>query len=181
MADNVTFSWGDAATRDDGSAHHQQIVESSFVVSDNFNRPANTTPYSVDDAVSDNATAGSVTPLSWTLPYTAGRATDIKIRKSDQTVATPTLRLYLFSASPTVAAGDNESWTTSPPTLANCLGFVDVDVTEAGSDDAVGFAQCSIPLDGLTSKVVYGLLRTLSAFTPASAETFTVDIKGYAA
>lgn len=136
----------------------------------NFNRPANTTAYAADDAVANNATAGSVTRLEYDPAQSRGVIRRVRIRKSDQTVATPTLRLYLFDATFTVGAGDNAAFTAP---LQDCIGYVDVPVTTAGSDDAVGWANCDIPYQGAK---VYGLLQTLSAFAPASAETFTVDL-----
>ena len=139
-------------------------------VSTNFNRPADTTAYAANDAVADNTTAGSVTKLSWSIPRAAGIIRRVRIRKSDQTVATPTIRLWLWDATFTVGAGDNAAF-TGP--LQDTLGFVDVAVTSAGSDDAVGWNNCDIPFSVGT---VFGLLQTLSAFTPANAETFTIDL-----
>lgn len=139
----------------------------------NFNRPADTTAYTADDAVADNTAAGSVTKLEWDPTDGGGTIRRVRIRKSDQTVATPTLRLWLFDATFTVGAGDNAAFAAP---LQDAIGFVDVPVIHAGSDDAVGWANCDIPFQG--SKL-YGLLQTLDAFTPANAETFTVDLWEY--
>lgn len=135
-----------------------------------FNRPGDTTGYAANDAVADNTTAGSVTLLQWTPAQGRGVIRRVRIRKSDQTVATPTLRLWLFDASLTVGAGDNAAFAAP---LQDCIGFVDVLVTTAGSDDAVGWANCDIPYH---AAAVYGLLQTLSGFTPANAETFTITL-----
>ena len=139
-------------------------------VSTNFNRPANTTPYAVNDAVNDNATAGSTTELSWSIPAGKGILRRVRIKKSDQTVATPTLRLWLYDTVFMTAAGDNAAF-SHPAT--DSIGYVDVDVTTAGTDDAVGWANCDIPFVAAT---LYGQLQTLSVFTPASGETFTTDL-----
>lgn len=137
-------------------------------VSANFNRPGDTTGYSVNDTVADNTTAGSVTKLSWSIPRSNGNIRRVKIRKSNESVATPTLRLWLWDATFTVGAGDNAAFANP---LQDTLGYVDVAVVNAGSDDAVGWTNCDIPFSAGT---VFGLLQTLSAFTPANAETFTV-------
>jgi hypothetical protein len=142
-------------------------------VSANFNRPGDTTSYAANDAVSDNTTAGSVTKLSWTIPYARGTIRRVKIRKSDQTVATPTIRLWLWDATFAVGAGDNAAF-AGP--FQDAIGYVDVAVTTAGSDDAVGWAACDIPFSGGT---VFGLLQTLSVFAPANSETFTIDLTYY--
>jgi len=146
-------------------------VEITFTkVSANFNRPANATPYTANDAVNDNTTAGSVTKLSFSIAAAVGRIYRVRIRESDQTVATPTIRLWLWDTTFTVASGDNAAF--SEP-LQDTVGFVDVAVTNAGTDDAVGYSNCDIPFTGGT---IYGLLQTLSGFTPASGETFTISL-----
>lgn len=135
-----------------------------------FNRPADTTAYAANDGVSDNTTAGSVTKLSWAMARSNGVIRRVRIRKSDQTVATPTIRLWLWDTTFTVGSGDNAAF-AGP--FADTIGFVDVTVTNAGTDDAVGWSNCDIPY---TTATAYGLLQTLSVFTPANAETFTVDL-----
>ena len=141
-------------------------------VSANFNRPADTTAYANNDAVNDNATAGggSSTELSWAIPRAAGVLRRIRIKKTDQTVATPTIRLWLYDTIFTSGAGDNEAF-VHPAT--DSIGRIDVPVTTAGSDDAVGWAECDIPFTGAT---LYGQLQTLNVFTPASGETFTISL-----
>lgn len=136
----------------------------------NFNRPADTTAYAANDAVANNTVAGSVTVLSWTTAEGSGIVRRARIRKSDQTVATPTLRLWLYETAPTPGAGDNAAFVHP---IATCVGFVDIPVVNAGSDDAAGFVDCDIPF---VSSALKGLLQTLSAFTPANAETFIVDL-----
>lgn len=142
-------------------------------VVNSFNRLGNTTPYDIGDAIADNATAGSVTLLQWTPYWGCGTIRRVKVRKSNQAVATPTIRVWLFKASLVPGAADNAAFVKP---LANCIGFVDVDVTAAGSDDAAGWTNCDIPFEAAT---IYGLLETRSVFTPASEETFRVDLTGY--
>lgn len=141
-------------------------------VSVTFNRPANVTAYTANDAVNDNATAGggSSTELSWIVAAGRGSLRRVRVKKTDQTVATPTLRIWFYDTVFVSGAGDNEAF-VQPATDA--VGFVDVAVTTAGTDDAVGWANCDIPFTGTT---LYGQIQTLSAFTPASGETFTVDL-----
>lgn len=135
-----------------------------------FNRPGDTTGYTANDTVADNTTAGSVTKLTFTIAGGAGNIRRIKVRKSDQTVATPTIRVWFWDATFAVASGDNAAFSNP---LQDSIGFVDVAVTNAGTDDAIGWSNCDIPV---ASGTVFCLLQTLSAFTPANAETFTVEI-----
>lgn len=139
-------------------------------VSANFNRPADTTAYAVNDAVADNVTAGSVTKLSFAIARGAGTVRRVKISKSNAAVATPLIRLWLFDATFTAGAGDNAAFAFP---AANAIGYVDVAVTNAGSDIASGWTAVDIPF---SSSNLFGVLQTLSIFTPASAETFTVDL-----
>lgn len=132
-----------------------------------FNRPANATPITNGDAIANNAAAGSVVPLQWAMS-SPGWLSYIRIKKSDQTVATPTIRLWLFDALPTPGAGDNAAFVFP---AANSIGYVDVDVTNAGSDDAVGFKNCNIPF---TVGTIYGLLQSKSDYVPGNTETYTV-------
>lgn len=139
-------------------------------LSSNFNRPGDTTAYTANDAVADNTTAGSVTKQQFTIPRSCGRIIRVKIRKSDQTVATPTIRAWFFDVTFTPGAGDNATFAAP---LQDSIGFVDVAVTNAGSDDALGWTNCDIPIAAATA---FCVLQTLSAFTPANAETFTIEI-----
>lgn len=80
-------------------------------------RPANTTGYTGNDSISDNATAGSVTALSATVsdvnddPFFIA---DILINSTDTGLAGKKLRANVFNADPTsssgVGAGDNVAY-----------------------------------------------------------------------
>lgn len=185
MADNVAITAGAGTTiaADDvgGGVLVQRVKVSAGAdgtatdtvttkASANFNRPGDTTAYAANDGVSDNTTAGSVTKLTFTIAAGAGIIRRVKVRKSDQTVATPTIRVWFWDATFTVAAGDNAAFSNP---LQDAIGFVDIAVTNAGTDDAVGWTNCDIPVAAGT---VFCLLQTLSIFTPANAETFTVEI-----
>ena len=135
-----------------------------------FTRPADTTAYTANDAVANNTTAGSVTPLSFGMAFNHGAITQVRVRKTDQSVSTPTIRVWLYAASPTPGAGDNAAFAHP---IAESLNFVDVSVVNAGSDDAAGWTPCYRPYSAGT---VYALLQAITAFTPASEEVFQVDI-----
>ena len=141
-------------------------------VSLSFARPADATAYTANDAVANATATASISAgvTTFTITRAVGTLKRVKIRKSDQTVATPTIRVWFWDATFSVGAGDNAAFTAP---LADSLGFVDVAVTSAGTDDAVGWSNCDIPFVGAT---LYCLLQTLSAFTPASGETFTIEL-----
>lgn len=138
-------------------------VNATFTHADNTSHVAN-------DNISDNGTAGSVTKLSWSIPEGAGVIRRVRIKKSDQTVATPTLRLWIWDTTFTVASGDNAAF--SQP-LIDTVGQVDVAVTNAGTDDAVGWTSCDVPF---VAGTLYGLLQTLTTYTPGASEVYNVDL-----
>lgn len=187
MADDITVTPGSGATiaaDDVGGKLHQRIKIvagadgaaadcGTFKVDATFNRPTNTTPYSVNDAVNDNTTAGSVTELSWTIPAAQAFITRVRVKKGDAGDS-PTIRVWLYDAAFATGAGDNAAFVHP---VADCIGYVDVIVSLDGSDDAVGFADCQIPV---TVGTLYGELQTLTAFAPGSGETFTVSLWGIA-
>lgn len=149
------------------------------VVSDNFTRPANTTAYASGDLVADNATAGSVTPMSFEIGRTGtagGMIRRARLLKSGTGVTNALFRLHLYSASPTVANGDNGAWSSNK--AADYLGSIDVSVDKAFTDGAAGNGQPGVGSEiNFTDQTVYGLLEARGAYTPASAEVFTVDLE----
>lgn len=145
-----------------------------------FARPANTTAYAVGDIVANNVTAGSVVPLSFTVArVSAGgfRVNRVKMSKSSVALGA-TLRCHFFTAAPTIANGDNGVFSTSG--TANYLGFAEAVLDIAFTDGVVGFA--AVPNGGLSRRLasgqtIVGLLEVRTAYTPASAETFTVELE----
>src|SRR5688572_658314 len=85
------------------ASFHYQLVETlpilEIVAASAMTRPANTTPYTAGDAVSNNATAGSVTAISFTLadendaPVTIHRC---RIASTDTGAAGKAFRVYLY-------------------------------------------------------------------------------------
>ena len=139
-------------------------------VANSFTAAGNGTAYISGEWISDNATAGSVTKLQWTPTRGRGVIRRVRIRKSDQSVATPTIRLYLWDATFTVAVGDNAA---GAQPLQDAIGFVDVAVTSAGSDDAVGWTNIDIPYEAAS---IFGLIQSQSSFTGGTSEVWTIDL-----
>ncbi len=149
-----------------------------------FSRPANTTQYADGDLVANNATAGSVTPMEWSLGPLgdAGIIRRVRIHKTSNTTTAATFSLHLFASEPTVANGDNGAFSVAT-NLSTWLGKVAVDMSSGA--EAGGSADCSqvsaatailVQLSN-TSGRVYGLLEAGGTYTPTSAETFTVTLE----
>lgn len=146
-----------------------------------FTRPANTTTYAIADLVADDTTAGSVNPMVFTLPSSNFKLQRVSITKSNTTTTSATFRLHLYSSSPTVANGDNLSWSS---TISNYLGDIDIDCsTRSFSNGGFGFGIFSasdfpVYLAVDQTLKVYGLLEAKAAYSPTSNETFTVTLYG---
>ena len=158
------------------------------VLSANFTRPADTTAYASGDLVANSTTAASVAAMQFS------KATDweggqfyirkVRIKKSAVGVTNCALRLHLYSTNPCTTAptnGDNGAWVTK---IAGYIGAFDVTVDKVFSDGAQGVG---VPTTGVESsgqcdagsQILYGLLEARGAYTPASAEVFTVELEVY--
>jgi hypothetical protein len=156
------------------------LLRPRVVTQAQFTRPADTTAYASGDLVANSTSSGSVTPMSFAStgqdPGTVVQVRRVRISKSGTATANASFRLHLYRASPTVANGDNGAISSNQ--AATWLGSVDVTVGQAFSDGAAGTATTevnSLPAIGTTT--IYGLLEARAAYTPGSAEVFTVVLE----
>jgi hypothetical protein len=152
-------------------------------------RPANTAAYSAGDAVSNNATAASVTPIGFAAADVNNAPvllTHVELLSIDTGPATAgaTLEVWLFNADPTansgIGGGDNAAFSQKQ---AGFIGRMQGTFI-AASDGSM--AICT-PVEGSFipttpspgGTTIYALLKTLTAFTPsAGSTTFTATLKG---
>jgi hypothetical protein len=167
---------------DDGDK--SQLVGQSLAVvaAAQMTRPANTTAYASGDLVADNTTAGSVTPMSFSVARIAGGSVMIRrarVNKSGTGITNANFRLHLYSSSPTVTNGDNGVWLSNQ--RATYLGSLDVTLDRAMSDGAAGIgapgAGAEISHELASGQTIYGLLEARGAYTPESGETFVVALE----
>lgn len=146
--------------------------------SSNFTRPANTTAYVSGQLVANSVTAGSVVPLSWTAARVAAGnffIRRVRLYTSSTSITTANFRVHFYTASPTIANGDGAAWST---TTSGYVGSMDVAVIEAFTDGAAGIG---VPNNGseigvalASGQTIFGLIEARAAYTPTSAEVFTV-------
>lgn len=148
-------------------------------VSASFTRPADTTAYASGDLVANSTTAGSVVPMTFSLAPLAngGMIRRVRICKTGTSVTSASFRLHLYtSSSITCANGDNGAWSTDQS--ANYVGAFDVTVDKAFTDGAAGNG---VPLSGsevnFARTTYYGLLEARGAYTPTSAEVFSINLE----
>lgn len=145
-----------------------------------FTRPADTTAYASADLVANSTTAGSVVPLSFATAANSSAAggivNRIRLLKSGTTATNGQFRVHLYTASPTVANGDNAALSTNK--AADYLGYADVTVS-AFTDGCAGVSSSNLGLTFAGSTTLYALLEARAAYTPANAEVFTVTLDLY--
>lgn len=165
-------------------------VKTKFIVAAGsaLTRPANTTPYTANDAISDNGTAGSVTAKTVTVadvnnePVTIER---LRLDSTDTGIAGKSVRAWLYSSDPTassgVTGGDNAAFSNKKAGFIGSLsgtfrtfsdGAVAVLVPDEGSR--------IITLPGSGAQTIWWQLQALEAFTPsANSTTFTPTVEGF--
>lgn len=141
-----------------------------------FTRPANTTQYASGDLVANNATAASVVALAFSFAGGDRLIRRAHITKSATGVTSASFRLHLYSTEPEPVNGDNGAWSTP---AAGWLGAIDVTVDTVFSDGArgVGAPNSGTEINVSNNGTLYGLLEARATYTPASAETFTVELE----
>lgn len=167
----------------DAQLRNAPLESISFITnpSANFTRPADTTAYAINDLVANSVTAGSVVPMSFTAARVAAgsfRVSKAKLVVSNTGALNAQLRLHLYRASPTIANGDNGAFSTSG--AADYLGAMDILLDRTFTDGVVGFGVPLVGYDKViklaSGQIIYGLLEARTAFTPASASTYTVTL-----
>lgn len=149
-----------------------------------FTRPANTTAYAVGDLLSDNTTAGSVTPLKFSMNGLgrSGMVRRVRMHKTTNTTMAATFNLHLFDAPPTVTNGDNAAFAVAS-NLSSWLGKVAIDMTSgalAGASAGCSHVSAAVAIGVCKPTgggVVYGLLEVAGIYAPGSAEVFTVSLE----
>jgi hypothetical protein len=151
-------------------------------------RPANTTAYSANDAVSDNATAGSVTAFSWAVsnvnddPISLER---LQLVSTDTGAAGQTFRMFLYRSDPTastgVVGGDNAAFSTRQGTFIGTMTGTLRTFSDGSGGVLIpdeGSRIITNPTSG--AQTVFGLLQTLTGWTPsANSTTFTPTLEGF--
>lgn len=149
-----------------------------------FTRPANTTQYADGDLVANSATAGSVTPLKFSMNGLgrSGIVRRARISKTTNVATAATFSLHLFDSEPTVGNGDNGALAVAT-NLDSWLGKIAVDMSsgaEAGASAVITQVSAAVAIGvskPVAGGVIYGLIEAGGTYTPGSAEVFTVHLE----
>jgi hypothetical protein len=137
------------------------------------------------DLVANSTTAGSVTPLAFTVARQNGGTGAIRRARlsTNKTglAGTEAFRLHLFKTSPTPVNGDNGAFSVNGIAAIH-IGIFDFTLDRVFSDGAKGIAAPAVGGEiifdaAAGSQQVFGLIEARGAYTPASGETFTVALE----
>lgn len=149
-----------------------------------YTRLTGTTAYAANDLVGNSATAASVTPITFNIPSGLGKNIRIlgwTLGKSAASVTNADFDLTLWKESPTSTAADNEAFFASNVYACNkgasFIAKIDGAQMTGGSDAAKTTYPLTVPVSFyLDVDSIYGYLVAQAAYTPASAEVFTVTL-----
>lgn len=151
----------------------------SALYTGSITRPSDTNAYVATDLVANDTTAGNVTPFTVKWEGQALRGVSLRrvcLKHSKATVTNSSFKIWFLDTAPTMTNGDNG--TIAGPALATILGIVTVDVdnlvTGAGASGEAYFREGQIFLPPTS----YALIEANAAYTPASAEVFTLELRG---
>lgn len=168
-----------------GEAHAGEVGGRVRSISTNFTRPADTTAYAAKDAVSDSTGAPTVLTYSNVARIDNGSGYIVKARlMSSGSANTQRFRLHLFHTTP-VAINDNSPYTLLYANAANRLGAIDFPALNTEGTGSTASNAIATPGSGnlplafvaaAADRNLYSILETLDAFTPASAQTFFIEL-----
>lgn len=151
-------------------AYGTQVEQAASVI-----RPADTLAYAANDGISDSTAAPTSIVAQNVARANAGSGYITKVRLvTNQASNTATIRIWLFNAAPTMP-NDNAAYQTIWSERASRIGYVDVTMEGTGSDCSEGVVEgARLPfVCAALDADLYLVFQTLTAFTPASGQTFT--------
>lgn len=170
-------------------AHLGTVSANGAKVGVEFTRPSDTTAYAAKDVVCNSTSSPTVITFADFARVNAGSGIIVRARLfTDKKDVTAQFRLHLFHTAPT-AINDNAPYTLLYANAANRIGQLDFpamateDATNSTSSAAMRPAA-----DGSAgppnlwfqaasgSRAIYGVLETLTGFTPASGQKFYVEL-----
>lgn len=166
-----------------------KVGSNTSVVGVEFTRPADTAAYAARDVVCNSTSSPTVITFADFARVNQGSGIIVRARLfTDKKDVTASFRLHLFHTAPTAIA-DNSPYTLLYVNAANRIG--QIDFPAMASEDATNSTASATmrpSSDGSFgppnlwyqaasgSRAIYGVLETLSAFTPASEQKFHVQL-----
>jgi hypothetical protein len=187
VADNFTTQDASASTvtvasSDDGTAQAAKIVSFTAEVSVSMTRTNDTNAYAASDAITTATSSAAAYTFAGCARINAGCGTimDATLTLSDPNATLSNFELWLFNANPAIP-NDNAAFSFTDAeanTVEAVLKFYAGDYSDSSLNriyhmaNQPRFFKCA----GAT-KTLYGVLKTLTAFTPVASSTFQVNLK----
>ena len=145
-----------------------------------FARPADTTPYAAQDAVSNSTSAPTLVQFSGAARANGGSGLVLSARHLKTGTALANYRLHLYRSNAVSAVNDNAPFPLLFANRGNRIGFVDFNHATGGTgSDSTNaltpFVNLPFVCDAGTSSL-FGILTTLSSYTPASGEQHFIEL-----
>lgn len=162
--------------------HIGEVGGRTVRVAATFARPADTSAYAALDTVSTSTSAPVVITFSNMARVNAGSGYITKARIiTDQKTNSARFRLHLYHTAPTLT-NDNAAFPLLWADRANRVGKIDFspmtteDATNSTCAESLNDAvRLSFTCEAANT-ALYGILETLDAFTPASAQNFYISL-----
>lgn len=168
-----------------GESHLGQVGGRSIIVSSSVTRPADTTAYAAGDAVTNSTSSPTVITFDGVTRITNGSGviTAASMIDSANQSTKGIFELWLFSTSAT-PDNDNSAFTPTDGETEALIGVIPFNVCYVGDATAGAGGNCVYPVTGLSIPFVaasstddiYGLIVVRNAYTPVSAEKFTLRL-----
>lgn len=143
-------------------------------------RPADTTAYAVNDAISDSTSAPTSGGFTFTSAVRAsggsGIITDAIITSSNDAATPLQGEIWLFNTSVT-NINDNSAFAVSDAEIKTCVGKIPFFLEDAGNNGFYHAQNLNIGFTCSGSANLRFLIRAKNAYTPANAEVLTLVLK----
>lgn len=165
-----------------GETHLGEVGGNLIMISTEFTRPSDTSPYSINDVVSNDTATTTMQALANAARVSGGSGYIVGIRIStDKKSIVPQFRVHFYNTNGATLSGDNANWQDKYADASKRVAYYDMPAMSTGADTTN--SDMSRALD-MTMRIpyvcaatsLYFVLETLTAFTPASGEKFTVTI-----
>lgn len=161
--------------------HLGEVGGRTAATSASLTRPADTTAYAVKDTVSNSTSA--TTPMTFAIGRINGSTGYITKARltTDQSTNTAQFRLHIFRTNAATVGADNAAHTLMWADRTLRIGYIDFgpcSTEGTGSDSAQSLnADCRLAFScDPADNNLYGVLETLTAFTPASGQQFHIAL-----
>lgn len=162
-----------------GENHIGEVGGNTVVAGGSITRQANTTAYASGQHIAA-ASAAAIPCAVARKNAGTGVIAGVRISKSGTSLTNASFRVHLFKTAPGTLPADAATFAGGVSGVAAvALGYVDITMDQQYSDGAKGFASIQAKaFDAAAgSQNIYALIEARAAYTPVSAEVFTVALE----